>query len=209
MPTYSCYFGGVKKTKKLKHPTLLLFGLIGITLITGLSQKAPVKLQTFCEKQANTYTVNFNLPSKDIGYLDRYELHSEKATAFLKSKTTQSNAYSYQIEVYPRIRLAEYKFSSQQKAGAALDSLLTCFPNDCHRLEKGKKASVKFVTSIMIFNERAIYMAVTNCEYMGDQWDGFKDAFLKAYVKPESTIILTSCGRVTWTTGTEMLEKDQ
>lgn len=193
-------------TKQLKYITLLLFVIMAVVSTTRIKQKTFITLQTFCEKQSAVYTANFNLPKEDIRYLDRHKLHSEKSTAFLKSKTLQSNEHGYHLKVYPKIRLVEYKFSSEQKAAAALDSLLTCFPNACQPIQKGKNTSAKITPGIMVFNQRQICMAVSYCAHRGEQWEEFKKAFVQTYVQPQSTIILTGCGSLKWATGKEMLK---
>ncbi|MBO6516807.1 MAG: hypothetical protein JJ975_09675 [Bacteroidia bacterium] len=158
-------------------------------------------LDSFVKTQLETYEVIAPTTSFNVTYaLERYQLHREKTSAALKSLNSHSNENSYNLTVYSRIYLWQFDFSSNERCSQAIDSLMNCFPIDCTPIEKYENTPMKTPPSIWVLNKNSIYIAQTACEQVDSNWVTFKHEFVERLATDQAPVIVTDCGRLSWTT---------
>ncbi len=60
--------------------------------------------------------------------------------------------------------------------------------------------TIKITPSIWIFTDQSIFIARTACEQVDKKWTNFKSEFADTFAAKDSEIIVTECGKLTWTT---------
>ena len=135
-----------------------------------------------------------------VNSVENHELHVRKIEKALKAKAAHSNKNSYGKSVFTRIQMWQFDFASSGKYNQVIDSLFKCFPYDCNRISEGEDKAIKIIPSIWIFAGNSIYIASTHCEQVDDKWRVFIKEFASEFAETDSKIILTECGKLTWTT---------
>lgn len=157
-------------------------------------------LDRFVKSQVIDYRVVRTDGSSDFTIsVDRQELHSRRRETLLKAKTPHANRNSHHRTVYARIRLYTFDFRTKPQCRQATDSLLQCFPYDCAAITRNKEQPIKVTPSVTILNQNSICIAVIACEQVDKKWERFKWDFVQAFAGNDSEIILTECGKLTWT----------
>ncbi|MFT7234064.1 MAG: hypothetical protein ACI8TA_003293 [Cyclobacteriaceae bacterium] len=127
-------------------------------------------------------------------------LHDRKLEIAIKAKNPHSNKNSYDKTVYTRIQMWQFDFETKEKCKQATDSLLRCFPSDCAKIKRQIDRGLKITPSIWILTDDKIFIARTACEQVDKKWTDFKREFVAKFADRESEIIVTQCGKLTWTT---------
>lgn len=135
-----------------------------------------------------------------VNTLSNLKLHDRNLEIAIKAKKSHSNKNSYDKTVYTRIQIWQFDFETSGKRKQATDSLLNCFPNDCSKITSSTNQDIKITPSIWVFTDKTIYVAQTACEQVDEKWTEFKSEFADTFAVIDSEIIVTECGKLTWTT---------
>jgi hypothetical protein len=122
----------------------------------------------------------------------------------LKSKTVHANKNSRFQERNQLVGFYAFEYPNKKVCRLAVDSLLQCFPNFCVQVERGKPISDKITPSVYVINDKTVYCIETFCEDVNEQWEEILKSFVDAIAVNSSTIILTGCGKLEWTTKEKM-----
>ncbi len=167
-------------------------------IVSGKGEKT---IEQFTQTQLNTYhKIKPDQSQYFTSPLEQFKLHNKKTHLTLKEKTSHSNKNSYNKTVYTRINIWQFDFTSEEKCEQAIDSLLTCFPNDCAKIQKQVDQNLKITPSIWIMADQNIYIAKIACEHADEKWIKFKRDFAATFADDKNHIILTECGKLIWTT---------
>ena len=178
----------------------ILITILTVGLLTAF-QISDRTIEQFVQSQLNAYAIIQNDESQYFTYsLEKLNLHKEKKRVTIKANNTHSNKNSYNKTVYSRIHIWQFDFASKEKCGQAIDSLLNCFPNDCGKIKRNNDQGLKITPSIWILTDTKIYIAKTACEQVDEKWTDFKKKFTASFSDNETEIIVTECGKLTWTT---------
>ena len=166
-----------------------------------------------CIAQTNIATENFISGTREK-YV-RQELNSEtqyfrmliplaKAasatkTVELKAKKTHSNRNSRFLDRNQMVGFYAFEYANKKACKQSVDSLLKCFPNFCVTIENGTPAEGQFTPSVYIINNKEIYCIETYCEDVNEQWEEMKKKFIDTFATNASILIVTSCGKLEWT----------
>ena len=135
-----------------------------------------------------------------VNSVENQNLHIQKSEIALKANINHSNKNSYNKPVYTRIQMWQFDYETNEKRNQATDSLLNCFPNDCFKIKRQIDQEIKITPSIWVISDKTIYIAITACEQVDDKWTKFIADFVESLAKNDSEIIITECGKLTWTT---------
>lgn len=164
--------------------------------------------EQFLASQADKYTqVDLN----DNTQYYRLLLPLRKMSSFtkaveLKAKATHSTKISRFQERNQMIGFYAFEYSNKKVCKLAVDSLLLCFPNFCIAVERGKPTMDQITPSVYIINDKTVYCIETFCEDVNEQWQEIIKNFVKTFAVSSSTIILTECGQLEWTTKDKLLK---
>ena len=135
-----------------------------------------------------------------VNSIENHQFHDRKLEIAINDKESHSNKNSYGKTVYTRIQMWQFDFDTNEKRKQASDSLLNCFPNDCAKVKRQVDQGIKITPSIWVFTDKSIFIAQTACEQVDKKWTEFKSEFADEFADNESEIIVTECGKLTWTT---------
>ncbi len=124
----------------------------------------------------------------------------------LKSKIVHSTKNSRYVERNQLIGFYVFEYPNKKVCKLAVDSLLQCFPNFCVQVERGKPINDKITPSVYIINDKTVYCIETFCEDVNEEWEKILKSFVDAFADKSSTIILTECGKLEWTTKEKLLK---
>jgi hypothetical protein len=122
-----------------------------------------------------------------------------KAVA-LRSKVIHANKNSRFQERNQLIGFYVFEYANKKACKLSVDSLLQCFPNFCVKVERGKPSNDQITPSVYIINDKTIYCMETFCEDVNEQWEEVVKSFVDTFADNSSTILLTECGKLEWTT---------
>lgn len=133
-----------------------------------------------------------------VNSIENYGLHIKKTELAIKAKKPHSSKDSYNQNVYSFIQMWQFDFETKEKCKQVQDSLLSCFPNDCFKVQRQVDRVMKITPAIFIFNDKQIIIAQTLCEHVDQKWFDFKRKFAKAFAENNADLIVTECGKLTW-----------
>lgn len=169
--------------------------------MTSFQSVQEITIEQFAQFQHEEYKIITPDKSKYLTHLlDRLQLHSKKIEVAMKAKKAHSNKNSYDKTVYTRIHIWQFDFDTTEKRLQATDSLLSCFPSECVEINPQTSKTIKITPSIWIFTDQSIFIAKTACEQVDQKWTNFKSEFADTFAAKDSAIIVTECGKLTWTT---------
>ena len=181
---------------------ILLTILIGLQLVHfGPEVK---NIHQFARTQNDFQVVKAFKAGYFVNSIENQGLHKQKLETFLKANKSHSNRNSYEKTVFTRIQLWQFDFATEEKYRQAKDSLLNCFPNDCAKIKRQTNQTIKVTPSIFILGSKRIIIASTACEQVDEKWKNFKREFADNFADNDSEIIITTCGKLTWTTKEEI-----
>tara|TARA_X000000368_G_C22756508_1_gene590734 strand:- start:57 stop:653 length:597 start_codon:yes stop_codon:yes gene_type:complete len=176
--------------------------------LNGFSQ-FQLEMKTFLSNFQADYTISkLNEDFKYYKQLKRLRKISSSSKALeLKSNITHSNKNSYNQKRNQRIQVYSFAFERSENCDSAFLSLLECFPNHCIKIKEGQDVSHKITPSIFIINDTNIICVRTNCEDVNQKWMEIIQKTSDQFANSKSKIILTKCGKLTWTTKEKINEK--
>jgi len=125
------------------------------------------------------------------------------SNSFNSSKVVSDSLFNNQQTYFKdrRLNLEMYMFgfSNADSISLGLDSLFKCFPNDCHVIFHKINRKGKFTPSIYIINKESVFVLKTDCENENDKWIEIATDAVELLSDNSSTIILTKCGELFWT----------
>jgi len=175
--------------------TILIF-----SFLTAFQDRQEKTILNFAKDQTDFEIIQTIKSGAFVNSFANEMLHDRKWDIALKAKKSHSNKNSYDKTVYTRIQMWQFDFETKEKRKQANDLLLNCFPNDCAKIKKHTDQGIKITPSIWIFTDKSIYIAQTACEQVDHKWNEFKREFSDTFADKESEIIVTECGKLTWTT---------
>lgn len=178
----------------------ILITILTFSLLTAFQDGQEKSILNFANDQTKFEIIQTFKTGAFVNSFANEMLHDRKLEIALKAKKSHSNKNSYDKTVYTRIQMWQFDFETKEKRIQATDSLLNCFPNDCANIKRQIDQGVKITPSIWIFNDKGIYVAQTACEQVDDKWTDFKSEFTNTFADDNSEIIVTECGKLTWTT---------
>ncbi|MBN4056800.1 hypothetical protein JYU19_00660 [bacterium AH-315-J21] len=180
---------------------LLAVALVVVTAKLSVSQLRN-KTESFIESQSDRYVI-IEIDESDYLY-KRFSILRDSAVSassfLLKAKTTHSNENNYFLNSYQRVGCFVFEFSNLTTCKSAIDSVFTCFPNDCLRVQAGKPIGIKTTPSVYIINDTSIIILRTGCGDVDENWDKLVVDASKQFATNESIIALARCGYLDWTT---------
>lgn len=176
--------------------------------INGFSQ-FQLEMKTFLSNFQADYTIS--ILNEDFKYYRQLKqlrkISSSSKALELKSNITHSNKNSYNKKRNQRIQVYSFAFERSENCDSAFLSLLECFPNHCIKIKEGQDVSHKITPSIFIINDTNIICVRTNCEDVNKKWMEIIQKTSDQFANSKSKIILTKCGKLTWTTKKKINEK--
>lgn len=124
----------------------------------------------------------------------------------LKAKVTHATKISRFQERNQMIGFYAFEYPNKKVCKLSVDSLLQCFPNFCIAVERGKQVTDQITPSVFIINDKTVYCLETFCEDVNEQWQDILTTFVKTFASNSSTIIITECGKLEWTTKDKLLK---
>ena len=174
--------------------------ILTFVFLTAFQGRQELTIYNFANTQ-HDFKIIQNFKSKTfVNSISNLMLHDRELDVTIKAKKSHSNKNSYEKTVYTQIQMWQFDFETKEKLKQATDSLLNCFPNDCAKITRQIDQGVKITPSIWIFTNKTIYIAQTNCEQVDEKWNEFKCEFAEIFANNDSEIIVTDCGKLTWTT---------
>jgi len=175
---------------------ILIFGLL-----TAFQVERDEDLGEFITTQLDDFEIIQTYKTEYfVNSIENYGFHNKKSEIAIKAKESHSNKNSYNKTVYTRIQMWQFDFETKEKCKQAIDSLFNCFPNDCAKIKRQVDQGIKITPSIWIFTDKKIVIANTACEQVDQKWTEFKKEFVEYFANNETEIIVTECGKLTWTT---------
>jgi hypothetical protein len=117
----------------------------------------------------------------------------------LRSKTMHANKNSRFQERNQMIGFYAFEYPNKKVCKLSVDSILMCFPNFCVVIERSKASTDQIAPSVYILNDKTVYCIETACEDVTEQWDETLKKFVDTFADNNSTIILSECGKLEWT----------
>ncbi|PWJ33245.1 hypothetical protein BC781_1147 [Sediminitomix flava] len=170
------------------------------SLLTAFHNRQEKTILNFASEQTDFEILQSFKAGYFVNSIENHELHDKKYEIAIKAKKSHSNKNSYDKTVYTRIQMWQFDFGTTEKRIQATDSLLNCFPNDCAKIKRQIDQGLKITPSIWIIEDKTIYIARTACEQVDDKWTEFKGEFADSFADNSTEIIVTECGKLTWTT---------
>lgn len=155
---------------------------------------------TYNQEELNENTQYFRL------LLPLRKMSSYSKAAELKAKQTHATKISRFQERNQTIGFYAFEYPNKKVCKLAVDSLLQCFPNFCIAVERGKPVNDQITPSVYIINDKTVYCLETFCEDVNEQWEAIVKKFVTTFASNSSTIILTECGKLEWTTKDKLLK---
>lgn len=178
----------------------ILIVILTFSLLTAFQDRQEKTILNFANDQTKFEIIQTFKTGAFVNSFANEMLHTRKLEIALKAKNSHSNKNSYDKTVYTRIQIWQFDFETTEKRKQATDSLLNCFPNDCAKIKRQIDQGVKITPSIWVFTDKEIFIAQTACEQVDDKWTDFKREFTDVFSESNSEIIVTECGKLTWTT---------
>lgn len=174
----------------------------------------------FCSGQTNTMSEQFLTSQTDIynqeeltDYTQYFRLLSplRKMASYtkaveLRAKQTHSTKVSRFQERNQTIGFYAFEYPNKKVCKLAVDTLLQCFPNFCIAVERGKPLTDQLTPSVYIINDKTVFCMETFCEDVNEQWQEMLKKFVTTFATNSSTIILTECGKLDWTSKDKLLK---
>ncbi len=184
----------------LKTTMRILITILTFSLLTAFQNGQKKTILNFASDQTQFEIIQTFKTGVFVNSFANEMLHNRKLEIAIKAKKSHSNRNSYDKTVYTRIQMWQFDFETKDKREQATDSLLNCFPNDCAKIKRQINQGIKITPSIWIFTDKTIYIAQTACEQVDEKWTDFKSGFSETFADKDSDIIVTECGKLTWTT---------
>ena len=178
----------------------ILITILTFSLLTAFQDGQEKTILNFAKDQTDFEIIQTFKTGAFVNSFANEMLHERKLEIALKARKSHSNKKSYDKTVYTRIQMWQFDFETKEKQNQATDSLLNCFPNDCAKIKRQIDQGIKITPSIWIFTDKTIYIAQTACEQVDEKWTDFKIEFSDTFAGNDSEIIVTECGKLTWTT---------
>ncbi|ARN71169.1 hypothetical protein BST91_05645 [Nonlabens tegetincola] len=178
----------------------ILITILTFSLLTAFQDGQEKTILNFANYQTEFEIIKTFKTGYFVNSLENQQLHDQIFEIAIKAKKSHSNKNSYDKTVYTRIQMWQFDFETKEKRNQATDSLLNCFPNDCAKIKRQIEKGIKITPSIWIFTDKTIYIAKTACEQVDEKWTEFKREFSESLADNYSDIIVTECGKLTWTT---------
>lgn len=183
-----------------KRKMKILFTILTFSLLTALQIAEEKTILSFANDQTEFEIIQTFKTGAFVSSFTKEMLHERKLEIAIKAKKSHSNKNSYDKTVYTRIQMWQFDFDSKEKRIQATDSLLNCFPNDCAKIKRQTNQGLKITPSIWVFTDKTIYIARTACEQVDGKWNEFKIEFAETFASNRTDIIITECGKLSWTT---------
>ena len=174
--------------------------ILTFSLLTAFQNGQEKTILNFASNQTDFEIIQTFKTGHFVNSIENHQLHNQKFEIAIKAKKSHSNKKSYDKTVYTRIQMWQFDFDTKEKRKQATDSLLNCFPNDCEKIKIQVDQGIKITPSIWVFTDKTIYIAQTACEQVDKKWSEFKSEFSNTFADNDSEIIVTECGKMTWTT---------
>lgn len=183
----------------------VLFFIFAINLCSGQTSSMS---EQFLRGQADTYTqeeLNDNTQYFRLLLPLRKKATFSKAVE-LKAKQMHSTKISRFQERNQMIGFYVFEYPDKKVCKLSVDSLLQCFPNFCIAVERGKPVEDQITPSVYIINDKTVYCLETFCEDVNEQWQEILKKFVTVFASNSSTIIITECGKLDWTSKEKLLK---
>lgn len=175
--------------------------ILTLGLLTSFNFGQKMTIIEFAQTQLDLFKIEQTFKTGYfVNSVENQNLHIKKSEIALKAIKLHSNKNSYDKKVYTRIQMWQFDFETNDKCKQVSDSLLNCFPNDCFKIKRQIDQGIKITPSIWIITDKTIYIAKTACEQVDEKWTNFKADFVESFADNDSEIIITECGKLTWTT---------
>ena len=175
--------------------------ILALGLLTSFNVGQKMTIIEFAQTQLDLFKIEQTFKTGYfVNSVENQNLHIKKNEIALKAINLHSNKNSYDKKVYTRIQMWQFDFETNDKCKQVSDSLLNCFPNDCFKIKKQIDQGIKITPSIWIITDKTIYVAKTACEQVDEKWTNFIADFVESFADNDSEIIITECGKLTWTT---------
>jgi hypothetical protein len=178
----------------------ILITILTFSLLTAFQSGLDGTILDFARNQSEFEVINTFKNGYFVNSIQNNYLHDQKFEIAIKAKKSHSNKNSYGESVYSQIQMWQFHFETKEKSEQIIDSLLNCFPYDCAKIKRGIEQGIKITPSIWIFADNNIYIARIACEQVDNKWTKFKNEFAATFADNDSEIIVTDCGKLTWTT---------